>query len=61
MTRSPVYIGRKQLPELDDLRIVDDGRYRAKVIRAGNIDEAQLLTIATKLAIAGVRGSAAAF
>nr|WP_250886914.1 AAA family ATPase [Escherichia coli] len=55
MTRSPVYIGRKQLPELDDLRIVDDGRYRAKVIRAGNIDEAQLLTIATKLAIAGVR------
>ncbi|EJC6630735.1 DNA primase [Escherichia coli] len=50
----PVYIGRKQLPELDDLRIVDDGRYRAKVIRAGNIDEAQLLTIATKLAIAGV-------
>ncbi|END8729751.1 AAA family ATPase, partial [Escherichia coli] len=51
----PVYLGRYQLSELDNLQIVDDGRYRAKVIRAGNIDEVQLLTIATKLAIAGVQ------
>ncbi|EHS3284179.1 AAA family ATPase [Escherichia coli] len=51
----PVYLGRYQLSELDNLQIVDEGRYRAKVIRAGNIEEAQLLTIATKLAIAGVQ------
>ncbi|EKQ0371972.1 AAA family ATPase, partial [Escherichia coli] len=51
----PVYLGRYQLSELDNLQIVDDGRYRAKVIRAGNIDEVQLLIIATKLAIAGVQ------
>ncbi|MBO1764982.1 DNA primase, partial [Escherichia coli] len=41
----PVYLGRYQL----------SGRYRAKVIRAGNLDDMQMLTIATKLAIAGVR------
>ncbi|ELI2637167.1 AAA family ATPase [Escherichia coli] len=51
----PVYLGRYQLSELDNLQIVDEGRYRVTVIRAGNIDEAQLLTIATKLAIAGVQ------
>ncbi|HDQ1114824.1 TPA: AAA family ATPase [Escherichia coli] len=51
----PVYLGRYQLSELDNLQIVDEGRYKAKVIRAGNIEEAQLLTIATKLAIAGVQ------
>ncbi|EOP2740647.1 DNA primase, partial [Escherichia coli] len=51
----PVYLGRYQLSELDNLQIVDDGRYRATVIRAGNIEEPQLLTIATKLAIAGVQ------
>ncbi|EFH2743662.1 TPA: helicase RepA family protein [Escherichia coli] len=51
----PVYLGRYQLSELDNLQIVDKGRFRAKVIRAGNIDEVQLLTIATKLAIAGVQ------
>ncbi|MDD8688463.1 DNA primase, partial [Escherichia coli] len=44
-----------QLSELDNLQIVDEGRYRAKVIRAGNLDDMQMLTIATKLAIAGVR------
>ncbi|HGC3876907.1 TPA: DNA primase, partial [Escherichia coli] len=41
--------------ELDNLQIVDEGRYRAKVIRAGNLDDMQMLTIATKLAIAGVQ------
>ncbi|PSY40776.1 DNA primase [Escherichia albertii] len=51
----PVYLGRYQLSELDNLQIVDEGRYRAKVIRAGNLDDMQMLTIATKLAIAGVR------
>ncbi|HAV8660533.1 TPA: AAA family ATPase [Escherichia coli] len=51
----PVYLGRYQLSELDNLQIVDEGRYRAKVIRAGNLDDMQMLTIATKLAIAGVQ------
>lgn len=51
----PVYLSRYQLSELDNLQIVDEGRYRAKVIRAGNLDDMQMLTIATKLAIAGVQ------
>ncbi|MFM2530990.1 DNA primase, partial [Escherichia coli] len=51
----PVYLGRYQLNELDNLQIVDEGRYRTKVIRAGNLDDMQMLTIATKLAIAGVQ------
>ncbi len=51
----PVYLGRYQLSELDNLQIVDEGRYRVKVIRAGNLDDMQMLTIATKLAIAGVQ------
>ena len=51
----PVYLDRYQLSELDNLQIVDEGRYRAKVIRAGNLDDMQMLTIATKLAIAGVQ------
>ncbi|WP_126716036.1 helicase RepA family protein [Escherichia coli] len=40
----PVYLGRYQLSELDNLQIVDEGRYRVTVIRAGNIDEARLLS-----------------
>ncbi|EPE0255830.1 helicase RepA family protein [Escherichia coli] len=51
----PVYLGRYQLSELDNLQIVDEGRYRVKVIRAVNLDDMQMLTIATKLAIAGVQ------
>ncbi|TLU68306.1 DNA primase [Enterobacter sp. MF024] len=51
----PVYIGEKQLAELDSLIIIDEGRESARVYRAGDITQTQLTTIATKLALAGVR------
>lgn len=51
----PVYIGEKQLAELDSLIIIDEGRESARVYRAGDINQTQLTTIATKLALAGVR------
>ncbi|MES3566725.1 primase-like DNA-binding domain-containing protein [Citrobacter freundii] len=51
----PVYIGDKQLAELDSLIIIDEGRESARIYRAGDITETQLTTIATKLALAGVR------
>ena len=52
---SPVYIGEKQLAELTSLIIIDEGRESARVYRAGDITQTQLTTIATKLALAGVR------
>jgi len=51
----PVYLGKKQLVELETLNIVDGGRQCARVIRAGEIGEAYLTLIARKLAIAGVK------
>ncbi len=51
----PVYLGKKQLVELESLKIVDDGRQCVRVIRAGEIGEAYLTLIARKLAIAGVK------
>jgi putative DNA primase/helicase len=36
----PVYLDKKQLRELNSLRIVDDGRQIVRVIRAGEIGEA---------------------
>ncbi|MCU3501273.1 primase-like DNA-binding domain-containing protein [Enterobacter hormaechei subsp. hoffmannii] len=51
----PVYIGEKQLAELASLIIIDEGRESARVYRAGDITQTQLTTIATKLALAGVR------
>ncbi|AZV03822.1 MULTISPECIES: DUF5906 domain-containing protein [Enterobacteriaceae] len=51
----PVYIGDKQLAELNNLIIIDEGRESARIYRAGDITEEQLTTIATKLALAGVR------
>ncbi|HAC8273763.1 TPA_asm: DUF927 domain-containing protein, partial [Salmonella enterica] len=51
----PIYLGKKQLADLANIRIVDDGRYYARVYRAGELTEAQISVIATKLAIAGVQ------
>lgn len=54
-TTPPIYIGAKQLPELDGLKVIDEGRQSARVYRAGQISETQLSVIATKLALAGVK------
>ncbi|HBY8490265.1 TPA: DNA primase family protein [Klebsiella variicola subsp. variicola] len=51
----PVYLGKKQLVELESLKIVDDGRQCVRVIRAGEIGEAYLTLIARKLSLAGVK------
>lgn len=51
----PVYLDKKQLRELNSLRIVDDGRQIVRVIRAGELGEAFLTLIARKLAMAGVK------
>ncbi|HGG5994120.1 TPA: primase-like DNA-binding domain-containing protein [Salmonella enterica subsp. diarizonae serovar 61:r:z53] len=51
----PIYLGKKQLADLANIRIVDDGRHYARVYRSGELTESQITTIATKLAIAGVQ------
>lgn len=51
----PVYLGAKQLADLANLRIVDEGRECVRVYRAGDISGAQLLAIETMLAIANVQ------
>lgn len=51
----PVYLGPKQLAELDNLRIVDDGRRAVRIYLAGNIKPIQINNIAEKLALAGVQ------
>ncbi|HAK5374832.1 TPA: DNA primase [Salmonella enterica] len=51
----PVYLGPKQLADLDNLRIVDDGRRFARVYLAGDIEPIQINAIAEKLALAGVQ------
>ncbi|HAS1036923.1 TPA: AAA family ATPase [Enterobacter cloacae] len=51
----PVYLGPKQLAELDNLRIVDDGRRAARIYLAGSIAPIQINNIAEKLALAGVK------
>ena len=50
----PVYLGKKQLEELERLNIIDQGRRCVRVIRAGELSEMQISTIATKLALADV-------
>lgn len=50
----PVYLGPRQLAELDDLQIIDNGRRYARVYRAGELSEADITAIATRLALAGV-------
>lgn len=54
-TTPPVYLGPKQLAELDNLRIVDDGRRSARVYLAGNIEPIMINAIGEKLARAGVQ------
>lgn len=53
-TTPPIYLGPKQLGELDNLRIVDAGRRCARVYIAGDIEPIQINAIAGKLALAGV-------
>lgn len=53
----PVYLDKKQLVELESLRIVDRDRQCVRVIRAGDIGEKHLTLIATKLAFAGVKSA----
>lgn len=54
-TTPPVYLGPKQLAELNNLRIIDDGRRSARVYLAGDIEPIKINAIAEKLAVAGVK------
>lgn len=54
-TVPPVTLGTSQLDELDNLRIVDQGRRFARVYRAGELKQSTITAIATQLAIAGVQ------
>ncbi|WGL93759.1 DNA primase family protein [Arsenophonus nasoniae] len=51
----PVVLAEKQLAELDNLIIVNQGQRYASVYRAGKLTEEQTTAIATKLALAGVK------
>jgi putative DNA primase/helicase len=51
----PVYLGKKQLAELDNLHIIDKGRRSARVYLAGNIEPMLINAIGKKLARAGVQ------
>lgn len=51
----PVYLGKKQLADLANMRIVDKGRRFARVYLAGDIEPIAINAIAEKLAIAGVQ------
>lgn len=51
----PVYLGKKQLAELGNLRIIDKGRQSARVYLAGEIEPLQINAIGEKLALAGVQ------
>ncbi|WP_411165449.1 DUF927 domain-containing protein [Klebsiella oxytoca] len=54
-TTPPVYLGPRQLEELDNLRIIDDGRRAARVYLAGEIEPLLINAIAIRLALAGVQ------
>jgi len=54
----PVYLGPKQLAELDNLRIIDKGRRAARVYLAGEIEPIMINAIGEKLALAGVQDAA---
>lgn len=54
-TTPPIYLGPKQLAELDNLQIVDKGRRSARVYIAGNIEPILINAIGEKLARAGVQ------
>ncbi|WP_260524132.1 DUF927 domain-containing protein [Serratia sp. PL7] len=51
----PIYLGKRQLAELHNLRLIDKGRQSARVYLAGDIEPIQINTIAEKLALAGVQ------
>lgn len=54
-TTPPIYLGPKQLAELDNLQIVDKGRRNARVYIAGDIEPILINAIGEKLARAGVQ------
>lgn len=54
-TTPPVWLGPKQLAELDNLQIVDKGRRSARVYIAGDIEPILINAIGAKLAWAGVQ------
>ncbi|MBM6612169.1 primase-like DNA-binding domain-containing protein [Citrobacter portucalensis] len=54
-TTPPIYLGPKQLAELDNLQIVDKGRRSARVYIAGDIEPILINSIGEKLARAGVQ------
>lgn len=51
----PVWLDSSHLAALGSLRIVDKGRYAARVYLAGDIDSLKINAIAEKLALAGVK------
>lgn len=51
----PVVLGPKQLREINELKIADQGRRCVRVYRSGKLSELLLTTIATKLALAEVK------
>jgi putative DNA primase/helicase len=51
----PIYLGPKQLAELENLQIIDKGRRSARVYLAGNIEPILINAIGEKLAQAGVQ------
>ncbi|WP_410705767.1 DUF927 domain-containing protein [Citrobacter freundii] len=53
-TTPPIYLGPKQLADLDSLQIIDIGRRYARVYRAGELSEVNATAIAARLALAGV-------
>ncbi|BBV29163.1 DNA primase [Citrobacter freundii] len=54
-TTPPIYLGPKQLAELEHLQIVDKGRRSARVYIAGDIEPILINAIGEKLARAGVQ------
>ncbi|EMD6922505.1 DNA primase [Citrobacter freundii] len=54
-TTPPIWLGPKQLAELDNLQIIDKGRKSARVYLAGNIESILINVIGEKLARAGVQ------
>lgn len=57
-TIPPIYLGPKQLAELDNLRIIDRGRRAARVYLAGEIEPIMINAIGEKLALEGVQNAA---
>ncbi|MFL1908159.1 DUF927 domain-containing protein [Plesiomonas shigelloides] len=51
----PVVLGPKQLSEISELKIADQGRRCVRVYRSGKLSELQITAIATKLALAEVK------